>query len=224
MTRRLAAVIAAAAASSAGCMRIYPDPELPDVIVEWSSECVDGARTVRVELTSSAGEVTTADFECLAWEGRVEDLDREEHTVHVAVLDAQQEVLGRAIPTTVDLRDGVSKRTYVGTFLVDEGLIDVAWTIAASETCATLGTDTVELRLTRETSSTSLTANCSAGTLDYDIPVEAGSYAAQLHAVDNATYQTVAISPLLPDVVVRPRGETTDLGTLELTRCAPSCP
>ena len=76
--RRLLAVLLAGAA---GCMRIYPDPELPDVIVEWDRGCGDDGVTVRISAVSPDGTEVTQDAPCADGKGRVEDLERTSHTI-----------------------------------------------------------------------------------------------------------------------------------------------
>src|SRR5262249_45758768 len=54
-------------AGLAGCMRIYPDPELPDLTVEWDEfECMDATADIAITVTG-VDTPTTMLMQTAAW-------------------------------------------------------------------------------------------------------------------------------------------------------------
>jgi hypothetical protein len=208
-----------------GCMRITPDPELPDVIVEWVGLCGDDGVTVRIVATSESGEVALAEHDCDEGEGRVEDVGRERHDVQVELLDEGGEVVARSYPEPVDLSRGFSVRTYVWDFLRDQGVFTATWEITGGETCASLGTSSVQFDFaTAEGVFSGYGGYCPEGTLGYYASVQAGTYTVTARATNDTDYATVATAPPREGVVVGDRGQVTELGHFELVPCAPDCP
>ncbi|HVK72510.1 MAG TPA: hypothetical protein VM734_04295 [Kofleriaceae bacterium] len=223
MTAARLAALLAGLAGAAGCMRIYPDPELPDVIAEWTDECGPDGVTVRIEAVATDGTVVTQDAPCADGEVRVEDLDRTWHTITAVLLDAGDVVLGRAPPAEVDLRAGLSRRAFLWQFARSEGFYRVAWTFAGGDTCASLGVDNVMIDLRNDETISSAGGWCAAGKLDYFVPVQAGTYTVQAFAVRTTDFVTIAASEPRADVVIPDRGVVVDLGTIALARCTESC-
>ncbi len=140
---RLAVVLAATPAVG-GCMVIYPDPELPDVIARWYEEdCRTGAATVtialvgidaesRAELTVPCGELTAT----------FADVARERYRIEAHQLDDRGTAIRRA-DTLLDLRDGFDERAelYFGTLPT----FRVAWVFADGATCDSLRADAIWL-------------------------------------------------------------------------------
>jgi hypothetical protein len=220
--RRLAWLLVVA---TTGCMRIYPDPELPDVVVEWLPECDDGGVTVRLEAVAADGTVVSQDVPCGEGTGRVEDLARTRHHVSGALLDASGEVLGRTTPEEVDLTEGHSVRTYVSYFARDHSFFRLAWTFRGGDTCASLAATSVVLDFEAGDggeSSVSHAGWCAAGATEYLPSVLGGTYAVRAFALrDDGT--AVAVSGTREGVEIPDRGAVAELGTVELTRCDPRC-
>lgn len=126
MTDRIVKAGGLLALLAAGCMHIDPDPDLPDVVLAWPTSCEDGGALVRVTATAmdgeagEAGEVVTEELDCAEGEGRIADLARARHAVTAELLTDDGEIVGRALPIEVDLRDGVTDRAWVE-FLIDDG-------------------------------------------------------------------------------------------------------
>jgi hypothetical protein len=218
---------ALALALASGCMTIYPDPELPDVVVEWFPDdtCTEGVTGVRVEILGDATTTPIAqDFPCAGGIGRIEDIARTRHDVQVALLDDTDTIVGRSEPFDIDLRNGASHRERVFWFYRDEGLIAIAWRFAGGESCASLGITTLQVNAYPEDTTlgqAGFGARCDLGELDYYPGLFAGTYDFQVVGMTDQTGEVVAASMWITDQVVRDRGELTDLGTVELARCPP---
>jgi hypothetical protein len=217
--RRLAVLLV----GTAGCMRIYPDPELPDVIVAWPSTCGDDGVTVRVEVVSLDGTEISQDGACADGELRVEDLERTSYTITASLLDGGGGVLGRTMPSEVDLRGGYSRRSDLTEFARDHSFFRVAWTFDGGDSCASLDASRVLIDFQNDEVAIWDGGPCADGALDYLVPIESGTYAVQLFAQRPGDYAMVAASELRPEVVIPDRGEIVDLGTIALTRCTPIC-
>ncbi|HWO18216.1 MAG TPA: hypothetical protein VNO30_05550 [Kofleriaceae bacterium] len=126
--RTIAAAAAAAAAiglALGGCMRIYPDPELPDIVVEWLPEftCVEDGERVVVSLVvddpaDAPGPVTAPCADAIV---RLDDVARVRHQLAAKLEDAMGQVIGN-YEQEIDLRDGLSERIFV--FFRDPDVID----------------------------------------------------------------------------------------------------
>jgi hypothetical protein len=229
VTARIALGLAVALAG--GCMTIYPDPELPDVVVEWTTgdACTDGVASVRVEVLDAdpALPAIAQDFPCADGVGRVEDVARTRHDVRVALLDGAQAIVARAAPFAVDLRDGASRREQVWLFYRDEGLFAISWRFAGGESCASLGLMFLQINAYPDDpllGQWGFGATCEPGELgelDYYPSLLAGTYTFQIIGTVEMTGELVAASMRIADQVIPDRGELVDLGTVELTRCPP---
>jgi hypothetical protein len=221
--RRLALLLVAAA----GCMRIYPDPELPDVIVEWLPECGDDGVTVRLEAVGDDGVVVTSDVACADGKGRIEDLTRGPQRITGALLDARGEVLGRALPAEVDLTAGHSVRTYVSSFARDEAFVRTGWAFSGGDTCESLRIGWIVLDYVSEDLGESGTLEvgwcADEEELQFFATVDSGTYTMQAFALGGDDGSAVAASEPRPGVVIGDRGAVVDLGTFQLTRCAAAC-
>jgi hypothetical protein len=100
-----------------GCMRIYPDPELPDIVVEWFADfdCSADSDRVVVALSTSdpVGEVGRAAVPCRDGSLRFDDVARVQYHLSAHIEDPSGDVLG-GYDTDIDLRDGIDER--VSTF------------------------------------------------------------------------------------------------------------
>ena len=217
--RRLVVLLAGAA----GCMRIHPDPELPDVIVEWPTDCGDDGVTVRVDVVSPDGTEVSQDAACADGKVRVEDLERTSHTITASLLDADGAVLGRAIPSEVDLVGGHSRRSYLPEFARDHSFYRVAWTFDGGDTCASLGARSMLIDLRNDERAIWGGGACADGALGFPVPIEPGTYTLRVFAYRPGDDAAVAASQPRPDVVIPDRGALADLGTIALTRCTPIC-
>jgi hypothetical protein len=220
--RRLALLLVAAA----GCMRIYPDPELPDVIVEWLPECGDDGVTVRLEAVGADGAVVGSDVACADGKGRIEDLARGATRVTAMLLDAGGEVLGRALPEEVDLTAGHSVRTYVSYFARDESFLWTAWTFTGGDTCESLRVGRIVLDYRSEDLGASGTLEvgwCGDDELQFFSAIEGGTYTLRAFALRGDDASAIAASEPRAGVVIGDGGLVVDLGTFELTRCAGDC-
>jgi len=210
-------------AATVGCMRVYPDPELPDVIVEWPDTCGDDGVTVRIDVVSADGSAISRDATCADGSVRVEDLERTSQTITASLLDASGGVLGRAMPSEVDLRAGHSRRTYLPEFARDHSFYRIAWTFEGGETCASVDATTMLIDLQNGERALWDGGPCAGGTLGYPVPVEPGTYTLQLFARRAGDDAAVAASQPRPDVIIPDRGVLVDLGAIALTRCTPLC-
>jgi hypothetical protein len=221
--RRLASLLPVVAA---GCMRIYPDPELPDVIVEWLSECGDDGVTVRLEAVGDDGAVVSQDVACADRKGRVEDLTRAPHRITGVLLDARGDVLGRTPPEVVDLTAGHSVRTYVSYFARDQSFLWTAWAFSGGDTCESLGVSRIVVDYRSEDLGESGTADvgwCEDWVLQFFAAIERGTYTMRAFALRGDDGSATAASEPRAGVVVGDRGVVVDLGSFELTRCAGAC-
>jgi len=218
--RRLAVLLLA---GTAGCMRIYPDPELPDVVVEWFNDCGDDGVTVRIDVVSPDGTQVSQDAACADGTDRVEDLERTTHTITASLLDANGVLLGRTMPSEVDLRKGHSRRSYMSDFVRDYSFYRVAWKFDGGDTCESLGATAMAIDFWTDELVTSGGGTCADGKLVYTPVIAPGTYTLQVLAVRPPDRTAVAASELRRDVVIPDRGAVVDLGTIALTRCTPIC-
>ena len=125
-------------------MRIYPDPELPDVDVEWLAEdCRAGDEMVYLALdgldSTTHIEMTVA---CTAVKATFEDVKRERFVIRGELRDAN----GTTVTENeyeVDLRHGLDQTAYLYFGAFDT--FRVAWTFDMGASCASLGARDVEI-------------------------------------------------------------------------------
>jgi hypothetical protein len=197
-------------------MRIYPDPDLPDVKVSWYEEvCAEDAGDVVVALvgldSSSRVEKTAP---CVGPDVVFEDVPREQFRVEATLLDTAGNTLVQAT-WDADLRDGIDEK--VELYFNPYSTFRVAWTFDAGESCASLGAEVMAIELLPSTEQL-VYADCR------DTPyygyVRNGTYTMRLRA-ESAT-ATVAVSAESAPFTLSSL-DVTDLGTLTLSPCAP-CP
>src|SRR5262249_8942450 len=140
-----AAAAAAAAAVIAlalgGCMRIYPDPELPDIIVEWSAEAECGDDSDRVVMSLSTvgpeAEAGTRPAACRDGTARFDDVERERYRVTTRLENVAGVALGGA-EEEIDLRDGLNERVFAYFGRVADSNFRVTWTFDMGASCDAL--------------------------------------------------------------------------------------
>jgi hypothetical protein len=210
---------------TASCMRIYPDPDLPDIKVEWQAECAPNS-TVDVELVppgeSPKGEVA-ASAPCADQRMIVPNVER----ARLRVVGVLHEVNGAVVSQSseeVDTSDGNNKHAFLFFEGAEFGRLALAWRFAAGDTCASVGAVNVEVTFSSidMTNQSSLLSRCDVGRFDNELALEAGVYSMQPFAV-GITGTRVAFAPPRSGVVIAGRGVLTDLGTVELRRCDASC-
>jgi hypothetical protein len=207
-------------------MKIYPDPELPDVEVSWFAiDCGQAPSTITIELigidTPATHLVQTApctlDTEAtLAYP----DLARERYRLTGSVLDSNNQPASRAESfEDIDLRNGNDITTSL--FFDTLNDISVAWTFADdTTTCASLVADTVQLRFSPQGKPMfTVERPCEFGS--YFGGAASGVYTVSARALSSGA--TVATSPESPPVTVDEK-QFVDIGPLTLTACAPDCP
>ena len=221
------AVGALGALGLGGCMRIYPDPELPDVIVKWEPElaCEEDDERVVVSLSSiePATEVGTATVPCRDSSVRFEDVERISYRVLAKLEDQAGVVLG-GDEREIDLRDGLSEQIDAFFGRTPGSNLRVDWGFDMGASCQSLGASRVVAR-TDEFGTDPLffffDAPCAIGTLMGAIERE-GTYTVRAWAIAGENADVVAASPASAPFAVT-RGATSEPGTLTLSPCSP-CP
>jgi hypothetical protein len=96
-------------------MKIYPDPELPDIDVEWSEpDCDDGAVDVALSLIGVDDPALRQEqtIPCADLNATFADVSRQRHRIEARLLDGQGAELNMA-EYEVDLRDGLDETAYL---------------------------------------------------------------------------------------------------------------
>ncbi len=213
--RRVESLLVLLAASAlGGCMRIYPDPELPDVEVEWfDSDCRDAGGEVEVSLIGIDDTSFRADqtVPCLDVHAAFADIARERYRLE-ATLHTPSGDMVSSQPEELDLRNGLDKR--LSLFFGDLENVHVAWTFDMGATCQSLAADLVivEFSSAMFPQPFNLGASCDYAQLSGFIPD--GIYTAVARALSDMT--TVAESPRSPEIMISFRS-FADVGTLVLS-------
>lgn len=205
-------------------MRIYPDPELPDVEVEWfvEGECVSDDDRVVATLSTidPAEEVGTATASCKEGRVRFEDVERVRYRVVAKLEDTTGAALG-GYEEEVDLRAGINKRIF--SFFGRSPLSNfrVRWTFDMGASCEALSADSVVLlaKMVGGGPFFFFNAPCSAPLLS-DIIFAGGMFTITARAM--AGDDMVAASPDSAPFLVTHEG-IVDVGTLTLSPCT-ECP
>lgn len=216
LNSRRAEWLAASSLVLGGCMRIYPDPELPDIELSWfDDDCREGTSDIAVTL-SGVDEPSQLDATVPCSDLRVtfKDVARQQYRLEAALLNDDGTIFSR-FRDQIDLRDGSDKR--VPLYLGGGAYFRVAWTFDMDATCASLGANGIAIDLVP--SDFPLMTRCDA--TPFLGLIGSGTFSVRLRALANWT--TVAVSPQLDDVVVAPPA-FTDLGTLTLSPCGTACP
>lgn len=214
------------AALACGCMKIYPDTELPDIAVRWDElSCEDGVADVRVAVFTYDGAelVTETTVPCTALGTSFEDIARERYLVSGTLLDTAGEVYGGGYPGEADLRNGISE--HVDLFFNGFSNFRIGWTFSTG-TCASNDVDGVgmEVQLMGSPMFNFGFQDPCAFTPHYGTLPE-GTHRVRLrayHYTSDSSADVVAGSPSI-DITVVPE-EITDVGTVVLTPCNADCP
>jgi len=224
-TERCAAAAAVVALTLGGCMRIYPDPELPDVVVEWSAEreCVQDTDRVAVSLMTvdPAAEVGAVTAPCRDGTLRFDDVERVRYQVVSRLEDTAGVVFGGS-DAEIDLRDGLSERVFAFFGRSPFSNFRVAWAFDMGASCASLSATAVHLEFSMLGGGASAFFDlpCQIGVLSNVIPFD-GTYTLTAQAI--AADAVVAVAPESAPFSVSP-GTIADLGTITLTPCGTACP
>lgn len=213
---RRAELYAVLAALIGGCMRIYPDSELPDVEVAWfEDDCFGGTGDIAMTLIGLDAESRVAlTVPCSDRKGTFVDVARERYRFEALLVDEDGEVFARndtLNDTLIDLRDGIDERVdlYLGAY----SNFRVAWTFAMGATCESLDTwVALSFSYPDRTPAFETSAPCLLTPFLGQFP--AGTYTVKLSAFDGSTM--VATSPESDELELFD-GELTDLGTVTLT-------
>jgi hypothetical protein len=204
--------------SLSGCMVIYPDPELPDIKLEWSGECDAGSEISIGLVNLDEGTTTRYAAPCTDNKLTLEDVDRKLFRVDGALVQADGSVSATA-SGEADLRNGFNKETFL---YFEDPRLRVSWVFDMGDTCASLAVDTIVLDLDfpDQGYSYSLETSCDLGV--YASYPFGQTLTLQLRGVSRR--KTVAASPRTPTIDLTSFEEVTDLGTLTLTPCGSGCP
>lgn len=202
------------AGSLAGCMKIYPDPELPDVDVQWDGECQSDTTTVHVALLDWESEAVLHEQStaCEDRELTFEDVARERFRVKGTIFEGDAEVDHALFD--VDLRDGLGETVhlYFGGF----NSFSASWVFADGASCDSVGArwGVLDLQFEGNPDAFPVTSGpCENGILT--TIVSPGRVRVRIRAETNDG-RTVATSPL-SELIVIPPGGITDAGTFTLT-------
>jgi hypothetical protein len=217
--------LVAVALALGGCMRIYPDPELPDILVEWFAEldCSEDGDRVVVSLSAvdPAAEVGMVAVPCRDGGVRFDDVARARYHLAAHLEDTAGAPLG-GYDTDIDLRDGLNER--VSTFFGRAGGSNfrVAWTFDMGASCAALSVTFMVLQASIPDGEPlfSWNAPCEAPVFVDVIPIP-GTFTLSARAI--AADAVVATSPESAPFAVA-SGAIIDFGTLTLSPCGTACP
>lgn len=206
-----------------GCMKIYPDPELPDVKVGWGDQdCRDGTGDVRVTLTGlDHDSTTTTTVPCTDLKMRFPDVARERFHVDGALLDLAGNVFLTSDGGDVDLRNGFNKDT--GLYFDGFSNFRVAWMFDGGASCASLAATSVAVvfSLPGMPDFEGFQYPCEFPELSRMVIPDTYTVHLEAYTADEVT--VVALSPETAPFVVTQSG-FTNLGTLTLTACGAACP
>lgn len=215
------ASLLAAVVLGGGCMKIYPDAELPDVEAEWPD----------VDCRGNAGEVTLVlvgvddtafrqerNVPCLDLGATFADVPRQRFRIEAA-LHAQTGEVTASYDEDLDLRDGLDARSYV--YFGGYDNLRVGWTFDVGASCTSLGATAVMLEFSTPQlpHPATFVPPCEASPFSTYLPE--GVYTIIARAI--AGEVTLAISPRTPELTVTADG-LTDAGTLVLSPCGAACP
>ena len=206
-----------------GCMRIYPDPELPDIVLEWPAEleCAEDGDRVVASLTAadpaSALEVTAP---CRDGSLRFADVARVRYQLAAKLEDGAGAELG-SYDQEIDLRDGLSEKVFAYFGRDAGGNFQVTWTFDMGASCVSLSAATVVL----EASIAGQAVAFFESPCELAVHVSAielgGPYTLRAFALAFDT--VVAVSPDSAPFMVT-RQTISNVGTLTLSPCGAACP
>lgn len=213
-------VLAGCACALAGCMTIYPDPELPDVEVYLDARCADAPAVISLALVGLDDPAFRSELVVPCSDDKVTlaDVPRQRFRLETELRSAAGEVLA-VESQELDVRNGFDLETYVE--FLDLLNVEVGWTFVAGASCESLGADQVYVEFSTAEAGAVFAAiePCAAGSQRSQL--EPGQYTVVARALANLT--TVAISPPSPPVEVD-FGSLADAGVLVLEPCGATCP
>ena len=204
-----------------GCMKIYPDPELPDADVEWySGDCEVANGDVSITLTGidDPTEHHETSAPCNAVMTTLADLSRQRFHVAGMLHDEAGGPFAEA-ETDIDLRNGFDQTAYL--YFDARNDVRVRWSFAMGATCGSLQVDGVSVVLSVDgVSYGDFGGPCDTILVAGSVPY--GTYRVEAYAY-RSTGQIVAtlVDPIV-DLMIQP-GMRADLDIL-LTPCGSSCP
>lgn len=209
----------------AGCMRIYPDPDLPDVRVEWSPELDCRSATDVVVATLNQGdppaEVRTLTAPCGDGSVRFVDVPREQFLVAAVLEDTTGAARSNHLED-IDLRDGIGERVFAYFGGGASAFVTGAWTFDMGASCASLRADFVDLAFLGPDGAvvTAAAASCTDARFMQSVPA---SGTVTVQAVARSLSRVLAISPPSPPIELG-LGLITDFGLLTMSPCGDACP
>lgn len=204
-------------------MKIYPDPELPDIDVEWfDGDCMNESDTIRLVLSGvddpSVQQELTA--ECSDVKTTFVDVPRQRYKLSASLLDATGDEFSRSPAQELDLRNGIDETAYV--YFGGFNNFYVSWQFEAGVTCGSLGAEFVSALLL-DPDGTTVAAS---GSQCFDMTIF-GSGPNGTYDIDVVAYDengnAVATAPRFEDVVLS-FDMSVNLGVVTLTPCGASCP
>lgn len=203
-----------------GCMRIYPDSELPDLRVHWTEgDCRPETPSVRVTVSLLDDTlVTEQTVACDALRMTFADVTPARYKVESSLLLADGEAFS-AWYNELDMRDGFDADEYV--YFGGGGNLRIAWVFETGATCSSLGADLMLIEIDDpsvgpQTSYTSCSLSPWIGS------AFGTGLTLQLFALESEAFETRAVSPVVGPFDADVDG-LTNLGTVTLAPCAP-CP
>lgn len=217
---RRAELILLACAALGGCMKIYPDPELPDLEVSWSEiDCREGTGDVVVAVAGvdDPTDVLDARVPCTDAQVELPDVARERFHVTGTLLDAAGAPFA-VWESDADLRDGISER--VSLFLGGGSNVRVGWVFDMGASCESLGVFTVGalFRSPDAPGPFTMSSLCSSGAVFASLP--GGMFTVELRA---RTVEGIVAASQPMDFEVASSG-LTNVGPLTLSPCGAACP
>lgn len=205
-------------------MRIYPDPELPDVVVEWQSEaCEEDSDRVATTLSTidPEAEVATITAPCADREATLPDVARVQYRLTTRLEDQAGEVRS-TFEEELDLRNGRNERVFAFFDLRPPINFRVGWIFDPGASCDSLVVTTMSVRVSEPGGPVLFRyqAPCTPPDFLNMIPFP-GVFTISVRAI--ATDAVVATSPESAPLRVDPLG-FTDFGALSLTPCGTACP
>ncbi|CAN5748781.1 hypothetical protein BH11MYX3_BH11MYX3_30250 [soil metagenome] len=201
-------------------MKIYPDPELPDIQVEWGDQdCRAITGNVAVTITGvDSASTETMTVPCSDLRVTFADVARERFHIAGALLDLAGNVFSTN-DSDVDLRNGFNES--VGLYFDGFSNFRVAWTFEGGTTCQSLGVTYVAISfsLPDEPDVVAFEYPCELTRVAAQAPE--GTFTARMRAF--AGEAVVAASEETAPFEVTPEG-LTDFGTLTLVPCGAACP
>lgn len=201
-------------------MTIYPDPELPDVAVEWlDTDCRPGTGDVALTLVGVDDPSFRAELRvpCSDLEATFADVPRERFRLEATRYASSGEA-SSMYNEQLDLRDGLDARSFV---LFDIYNVRVAWSFDMGASCASLGAKAVLVELSPSSVPDPITLGVPCELTPVLAQVPDGLYTITARAVAGQT--TLAVSPPSAELAIS-ADAFTDAGTLVMSPCGAACP